>query len=464
MPTSLQNLDRLQAIVDQLGIPTQYFIRFIQDRGGALTDLEAIIVELQAIVDAFAENEIIAGDVLSGGGKLVDGDVTLDHDTALVAPGTYGDATNVPQITVDEFGHVQLVENIPITGGGGGGGGITAYYAENNASTNIPSPPLSAAAAITANIPASGTARKFAVMGQLTWRTGAHSMRGHVMLDGVVVWPNNIGANPGIDGVASADGVDHLPFGGTIVSVPGDNAAHTISLAWECQGATGAITAENRQIVCIQIDPAGGGGGGSGREAPTFVQMATIRNDGTVTLPSAPTPGNLMVWMAGGWGGSINGYIPAGFTRVATYLSNGNNGVMGAMRVVQPGDTGSYSVSASDNQGGVLYEFSDAVFLVGSGGGYPDYSGSNFNFSAAPSPYQANSISFLPFTHDDGSTLDFTPMTGLTQDYQTVGGGNHASCFARLADTASRSVAGFSTGGGLNQPCYGVFWLLGTPT
>lgn len=112
-----QNLDRLQRIVDEGGIPTQYFIRFIQQRGGALTDLDALITQLFDLLD----NEIIAGDGLIGGGMLSDGDVTLALPTTGVTPGVYGDDTNVPQITVDEFGRITDVEDIPISSSGGGG-------------------------------------------------------------------------------------------------------------------------------------------------------------------------------------------------------------------------------------------------------------------------------------------------------------------------------------------------------
>jgi hypothetical protein len=124
MTLRIQNLDNQNAIVDARGFPTPFFIRFIQDRGGGLTDLEATIIALQEIIDIFSNREIIAGDVLNGGGKLFDGDVTLDHDTSLVVPGTYGDSTNIPQITVDEFGHIQEIVESPAAGGGGGGSGL----------------------------------------------------------------------------------------------------------------------------------------------------------------------------------------------------------------------------------------------------------------------------------------------------------------------------------------------------
>lgn len=115
----LQNLDRLQKIVSPEGTPTQFFIRFIQDRGGNVTDLQAIIDILEEIVNSFKDNEIIAGEALEGGGKLADGDVTIDHEESPVTPGVYGDGSNIPQIVIDEFGHVTGAMEVPVAVVGG---------------------------------------------------------------------------------------------------------------------------------------------------------------------------------------------------------------------------------------------------------------------------------------------------------------------------------------------------------
>lgn len=69
-PTFLPPLESQQPLVNPDGKPSAYFLRYLKDRGGALTDLETL----------FLNRQVIAGDGLDGGGKLGDGDVTLTAD------------------------------------------------------------------------------------------------------------------------------------------------------------------------------------------------------------------------------------------------------------------------------------------------------------------------------------------------------------------------------------------------
>lgn len=74
--------------------------------------------------------QVIAGTGLTGGGQL-SSNVTLSianggvgpvqlADTG-VTPGTYGDSSNIPVLTIDPQGRVTVATTIPATGGGGGG-------------------------------------------------------------------------------------------------------------------------------------------------------------------------------------------------------------------------------------------------------------------------------------------------------------------------------------------------------
>ena len=111
-------LDRQKAIVEDDGTPTNYFMRFMQQRGGLLGDYESLAALLEAM-------DIIAGAKLSGGGSLLGGvDITIDHEVSGVTADTYGAEDLVPVITVDVYGHVTAVEEVPIAATSGGSGGI----------------------------------------------------------------------------------------------------------------------------------------------------------------------------------------------------------------------------------------------------------------------------------------------------------------------------------------------------
>lgn len=118
-------------IAEKDGKATPFFARQWENllrATGLLGELEADqktltqrVVANENAIDDISAREVIAGDELGGGGALGGpGDIEIDHAVSGVAPGTYGDATNVPQIQVNAFGHVESVTNVPISGGGGG--------------------------------------------------------------------------------------------------------------------------------------------------------------------------------------------------------------------------------------------------------------------------------------------------------------------------------------------------------
>jgi hypothetical protein len=61
----------------------------------------------------------------------------VDLPASGVTPGTYGDATDVGQFTVDAAGRITAASNQAISGGGGGGGGSEIGYDQITTGVNI---------------------------------------------------------------------------------------------------------------------------------------------------------------------------------------------------------------------------------------------------------------------------------------------------------------------------------------
>ncbi len=106
-------------IVDKNGLPTNYFTRWAQQRQADIANAISAAQAEQLIVTWSEQRFVHTTTPILGGGNL-SADLNLSHADSGVTPGTYGDATNVAQITVDEFGHVTAAANVAISGGGGG--------------------------------------------------------------------------------------------------------------------------------------------------------------------------------------------------------------------------------------------------------------------------------------------------------------------------------------------------------
>ena len=87
------------------GWPTADFMRqfaVAKQFNGQLSDLLAV--------------DLIAGVALSGGGSLGSlTDLTFNLEDTAVAPGTYGDASNVAQFTVDQQGRITSASSVAIS-------------------------------------------------------------------------------------------------------------------------------------------------------------------------------------------------------------------------------------------------------------------------------------------------------------------------------------------------------------
>ena len=107
--------------ITQEGFPTPFFMRQwdqIRVASQDIVSLNSRVTILEGEVDNIQAVDIVAGTGLDGGGNISGpADVTLNLEDTAVTPGTYGDASNVPQFTVDQQGRLTAVSNIPITSG-----------------------------------------------------------------------------------------------------------------------------------------------------------------------------------------------------------------------------------------------------------------------------------------------------------------------------------------------------------
>ena len=92
--------------------------------GISLSDAGAGSTVTVAATNNGTVTSIAAGTGLTGGTITTSG--TLALATSGATAGTYGDASNVAQVTVDAYGRITSVSEVAISGGGGGSGTVTS--------------------------------------------------------------------------------------------------------------------------------------------------------------------------------------------------------------------------------------------------------------------------------------------------------------------------------------------------
>lgn len=198
----------------------------------------------------------------------------------------------------------------------------------------------------------------------------------------------------------------------------------------------------------------------NGRITPTLIQKVTQRAGGTFSLPAAPTAGNLLVWLTAGFNSA---WSLAGFY-VVGYFTTTNQVVACYARKVVAGDANSFTVGASDDKAGVLYEFQDAtgVFPLTGGAMSGFFSSANFTLPLPPSLFATSDTRLLALESDTAAVWSVTPETGYSQDYVVPSGaaGNHYSVIGRLSDMFDGTLAGSTSGSPIN-PVFGLFEVVG---
>lgn len=321
----MQNLSRQTPIVNGDGTPTEYFMRLLQGRGGLLEDAGDQIDRLDGEVTALLARQIIAGDGLDGGGPL-SADVTLTADVQEI----------LDQVSITQ-GHVLYRAAV----------GWAAL------------PPGTAGEVLTTNGAGADPAWGAVVAPSADIQTlldGISSTRGTVLYRGASGWaalaPGTAGYFLKTNG-SGADPAWAAPSGSADIQTLLDGISSTRGTvlfrgtsAWQAlsPGTAGYVL----QTKGAGLDPAwepdayGASGGGT---RPSVVQYASSAgNSGSVTLSTAPTPGNLLVCVGTHYNNVAATAVSAGWTIMNNRNGSSTDGNFIGTRIATSADTATISV------------------------------------------------------------------------------------------------------------------------
>jgi len=204
--------------------------------------------------------------------------------------------------------------------------------------------------------------------------------------------------------------------------------------------------------------------------SPTLVsgQIATNRGGGTLTLPAAPTVGNLMVIVVAGSYNTPLFARPQGFSRVGEYVSydaSANTGVGVFFRTVQAGDSNTITLPTS-NIIATAYEFENAMaaYPIVGGSMRPFVAGNAFSLNTNKSPYgQYDAIVGAVADNQDHPLSVTNPE--ISVDYSnTTPAGSFGGAIFRIQGSLPLALTGTTPAAGLGSPVYGLFAIVSSST
>ena len=103
----------------------------VNSKGQITSVTPTLITATQAntITNSFVGNVLgTSGQISVTGGTGNNSNATINLVATGVTAATYGNATTVPQITVDSYGRIQNIDQIAVSGGGGSSGNVTSAF------------------------------------------------------------------------------------------------------------------------------------------------------------------------------------------------------------------------------------------------------------------------------------------------------------------------------------------------